>query len=114
MQHKDGYFLESVYKDVTFCLSNYDQLPSHLVFYQFRQRNLLYSLVRTCRIIDYIVLVVFLNQIFDAVKFGTKFSASITFSLKRFQVTRDACPFSKILLNAHLFVHHREAELYEI
>ena len=46
MQHKDGYFLESVYKDVTFCLSNYDQLPSHLVFYQFRRRNLLYSLVR--------------------------------------------------------------------
>ena len=45
MQHKDGYFLASVYKDVTFCLSHYGQLPSHLVLYQFHQCYRLHSLV---------------------------------------------------------------------
>ena len=46
MHHRDGYFLASVYKDVTFCLSHYGQLPSHLFFYQFHECNLLHSLAR--------------------------------------------------------------------
>lgn len=53
----------------------------------------------TCSLIDYIVLVGFFNRIFDIIKF---------------QVTCDACPFSKILSNVHLFVLYREAKVYEI
>ena len=46
MQHRDDYFLTSVYKDVTFSLSHYGQLPSHLFLDLFYQRNLLHSLVQ--------------------------------------------------------------------
>ena len=35
IQHRDGYFLVSVYEDTTLRLSHYGQLPSHLVLYPF-------------------------------------------------------------------------------
>ena len=42
------------------------------------------------------------------------FSTSVTSWLERFQVTCNTCLFSKILLNAHLFVQYWEAEVYKI
>ena len=110
MQRWDDYFLVSVYKDVTFCLSHYGQSLSHLEFYLFHQYN-----SYTCSTIDNIALVGFLHRIFDVIKFGTTFSTSIAYShLSIFQATHNACPFSKILLNAHLFVHYKEREVYKI
>ena len=46
MQNKGDFFIVSVYEDVTFCLSNYGQSPSHLVLYLFHQCNLLQSLIQ--------------------------------------------------------------------